>query len=303
MSSPLLVPINSVPVPAQARQADTDEQVVTLWLGCAASAHTREAYAKDVRFFLEFVGGRPLGSVKLAHIQDYRDDMMTRGLSLATINRRISSVRSLFSFAQRIGYLQFNVAAPLKSLTRRERLVERSLTPEQVEALVSALPAGKWRILGRLLYEAGLRISEALGLDGRDVIRRPDGGQVTVLGKGGKTRAVLVSYQLYAQLETLVDGPDDPLFRRDGGGRLGASRVRKVIGKACERAGLPHVSPHWLRHSHASHATDNGCPLHVLRDTLGHSSLAVTSRYIHARPNTSSSQFVVGRKVEKKEEA
>jgi integrase/recombinase XerD len=126
-----------------------------------------------------------------------------------------------------------------------------------------------------------------------------DGGQITVFGKGGVTRAI----QLPASVWKLVSGlhpadanPDDPVFRSrkaKHGGRLQPLAVLRIVRQAARRAGieLP-VSPHWLRHAHASHALDRGAPIHLVQATLGHASITTTGRYLHARPHDSSSRFL-----------
>ncbi len=88
--------------------------------------------------------------------------------------------------------------------------------------------------------------------------------------------------------------PDDAVFRSSrGGGPLDARQVRRIVAAAARRAGVDaNVSPHWLRHAHASHALDRGAAIHLVQATLGHSSVATTGRYLHARPTESSSKYL-----------
>jgi integrase/recombinase XerD len=146
----------------------------------------------------------------------------------------------------------------------------------------------------RLLYASGVRVSEVCGLKWRDLKERDDAGQVTVFGKGGKTRTILLSLATWRELLALRGGPDDPVFpSRKYGGHLDRSQVLRIVQTAAKRAGVVgKVSPHWLRHAHASHALDRGAPIHLVPATLGHSSVATTGRYLHARPTESSSKFL-----------
>jgi integrase/recombinase XerD len=147
----------------------------------------------------------------------------------------------------------------------------------------------------RLAYAAGLRISEVAGLRWRDLAARDDAGQVTVLGKGGRTRAVLLSPETWRTVEALRGDadPDAPVFRSAKGGPLGCPQVHRILKAAAARAGLPAtVSLHWLRHAHVSHALDRGAPAHLVQATVGHASLTTTSRYAHARPNDSSARYL-----------
>ena len=90
-------------------------------------------------------------------------------------------------------------------------------------------------------------------------------------------------------------GDDDPVFRSQKSGPLDRSQVHRIVKRAAARAGLsPAVSCHWLRHGHISHALDRGAPAHLVQATVGHASLQTTSRYAHARPNESSSTYLIG---------
>jgi integrase/recombinase XerD len=158
-------------------------------------------------------------------------------------------------------------------------------------------PDERNRALLTVMYFAGLRISEACGLCWRDVQPRDVAGQITVFGKGGKTRNILLPASTWRTLAGLrrTAGPDDPVFRSRKGGRLDASAIHRVVKAAAERAGLdPAISAHWLRHVHASHALDRGAPIHLVQATLGHSSVATTGRYLHARPTDSSARYLGG---------
>jgi integrase/recombinase XerD len=117
----------------------------------------------------------------------------------------------------------------------------------------------------------------------------------TVLGKGGKTRTVLLPGSVWKELQALCWGkrPGEPVFRSQKGGPLSTSQALRIVKKAARRAGFSErVSPHWLRHAHASHALDRGAPIHLVQATLGHSSVATTGRYLHARPTDSSARYL-----------
>jgi site-specific recombinase XerD len=153
------------------------------------------------------------------------------------------------------------------------------------------------RTLLRLLYLGGLRISEACDLRVRDLAPRDDAGQITVFGKGGKTRAVLLKASMWKDLAMQRGSdPDMPVFRsRKGSARLSTVQVHRIVKSAAARADLSAaVSAHWLRHAHVSHALDRGAPAHLVQATVGHASLQTTSKYAHARPTESSSKYLAG---------
>ena len=160
--------------------------------------------------------------------------------------------------------------------------------------MIALTPRRRDQLLLRVLYASASRVSEVCALKWADVQPNGDSGQLTLFGKGGKTRAVKLSkatwqaLQAYrAQAPSVAAG--DPVFLSQKGGPLDASQVHRIVRAAAQRASIAgNVSPHWLRHSHASHALDRGASVALVRDTLGHASLAVTSMYIHAKPNDSS---------------
>ena len=218
------------------------------------------------------------------------------GQAPATRVNATAAIISLFSFAQETGYLRFNLGKVLKAPPVKNTLAERILDEAAVHRMLALEPNARNRALLTLLYGGGLRISEVTGLRWRDLSERDGAGQVTVYGKGGKTRVVLLSGGTWTLLAGLrgAAGPDEAVFRsRKGGGPLDESAVHRIVKAAAERAGLSaEVSAHWLRHAHASHSLDRGAPIHLVQQTLGHASVATTGRYLHARPTDSSARYL-----------
>ena len=202
----------------------------------------------------------------------------------------LAAVKSLLSFAHTTGYLPVNPGRGLRLPGVRGRLAERIPSEEDVLSLLAHEPNRRNHALIRLLYAAGLRLSEACALCWRDIQPRGNAGQVTVWGKGEKERAVLLTEGTWRELMALRPrdaSPDAPVFRSRQGMPLSPSQAWRIVKAAAKRAGLasaPAFSPHWLRHAHASHALDRGAPISLVREGLGHASLATTSRYTHARP-------------------
>ena len=202
-------------------------------------------------------------------------------------------MKSLLAFAHRLGYLTFDVGRPLRLPANRNRLAERILAEGAIHKILALEPSRRNRALLRLLYAAGLRVSELSALTGQHLQERDEAGQVTVLGKGGKTRTVLLSAATWQELRGLGGDGDIPVFRSRNGGALSSSQVLRIVRAAAHRAGIQaRVSPHWLRHAHASHALERGCPIHLVQATLGHASVATTGRYLHARPTDSSARYL-----------
>ena len=278
------------------RPEPQDAQLVRLWLGAKASPETRRAYAGEIARFLVFAG-KPLPRVSLADLQAYAEALNSDSLKTSSQNRALTAIKSLLSFGHETGYLPFNVGAALKLRPSRDLLAQRILDEEEVARLIEAAPEGRDRVLLRLLYVSGIRAAELCGLKWRDALPRQDGGQITVYGKGGRTRTVLLKPGVWRQLLSLKSASataDQPIFRsRMGGGHLDSSQVRRIVYGAARRAGFEkNISPHWLRHAHASHALDHAAPIHLVQVTLGHASIATTGRYLHARPTESSSFYL-----------
>jgi integrase/recombinase XerD len=276
-----------------APQADTDTHLLTLWLHGRPSA-TQRAYGADATAFLAFVG-KELRACTLGDLQAYADYLATTQ-ALSSQARRIAAVKSLCAFGHRLGYLPFDVGRPLRLPASKQTLAERILPEPDVQRLLALEPQPRNRVLLRLLYAAGVRVSELCALRWRDVLPREGGaGQITVYGKGAKTRAVLLSAATWRELAPLHGDapPEAPVFRSRKGGALTAPQVWRIVRAAAARAGIAAgVSPHWLRHAHASHALDHGAPVHLVSTTLGHADLRATSAYTHARPGDSSARYL-----------
>ena len=303
-------------VPA-VRQADDDGHLVRLWLH-GKSPNTRDAYERDVRSFVDFADV-PLQRVTLGHLQDWSDRLEADRLAASTRARKLSAVKSLLTFGHRLGYLIYNVGAAVRPPKSKDGLAERILPEAAVHRVLAvadgAAESGRFvdqrnAVVLRLFYATGGRVSELAGLvwgdcQEREAERGGLSGQVTLYGKGGKTRRVLLSPATWAVLaahrgrerEAGYGGDGEPVFRsrKAGGGARPLSRQQlwRVVKGLARQAGLPEaVSPHWLRHAHVSHALDRGAPPHLVQQTVGHASLQTTSRYAHARPDDSSARYL-----------
>lgn len=263
--------------------------------GCTGARHTPRAPTRPMpRAFLAHAG-KPLRAVTLGDVQAFAAALAA--LAPASRARKVGTVKSLLGFAHRLGYVAFNVGAAVRLPPIKGTLAERIMDEPAVHRLLALEPDPRNHALLRLLYLGGLRISEACGLCWRDLSARDDAGQVTVFGKGGKTRAVLLQAGVWRELVALRGGAPDaaPVFRSRRGGHLTPKAVHEAVKAAGRRAGLPPaVSAHWLRHAHASHALDRGAPIHLVQATLGHASVATTGKYMHARPNDSSGRYLAG---------
>ena len=253
---------------------------------------TVEAYRRDLTMLADWLG-HPLASATTEELERWIAELRAQGLAPATIARRVASVRSFFRHAVLIGSVIENPAADLE-LPRRVRTLPRTLSPGEAERLIDAAAgttprALRDRALVELLYGAGLRVSEAVGLDraGVDLEQR----LVRTIGKGGKERVVPVGRQAVDALRRYLargrphlDRRHRPeLFLNAQGGALTRAGAFLILRRLAEKAGLEpeRVHPHLLRHSFATHLLEGGADLRSVQEMLGHADLATTELYTH----------------------
>ena len=246
--------------------ATTDEKVITMWLH-GKSKTSEKTYTSTVKQFLAFVG-KGLRELKLEDVQLWSSSLEMR-YSATTVKNKVNAVKSLFSFGQKIGYLQFNVGSPVTTPIAKDSLSSRILRHEDVVKLIEATSCQRDRIMLSVAYKCGLRRAELCGLTWSDLQPRGDSGQATVFGKGGKTRTVLIPRKLWNELMSLPrSGKTDAVFVSRNGGSIKPTRLHYIIKEASRKAGISEkASSHWLRHSHATGAIERGCDLHLLQQS------------------------------------
>lgn len=275
------------------QQAESDEQLIKLWLH-GRSKNTIKGYLYDINLFCQKIN-KPLKTVTLQDLQDYTDYLSEKEYAPATMKRILCAVKSLFAFGHRIGYLPFDTGKPLRIPTPKETISERIMDEDEIHYMIQNTNNQRDRLLLEVLYYTGLRVSEISGLKWSNLQARETTGQITVQTKGSKTNVILLPAQLWKNLlDYRKETPDDsPIFRSRKKGKLCVGQIQRIVKRVAEKAGLTgNISPHWFRHSHASHALDNGCPIHLVQKQLNHSSIATTGKYLHARPQESSSKYL-----------
>ena len=266
--------------------ADTDARLVALWLQSKRSAGTRRKYAEAAQRFLDAVG-KPLAAVTLSDLLAYGEALQAAGLKPATQAWHQMAVKSLLSFGARTGYLRYDVGRAWHAEKAPDTLSQRILTESEVLTLIAAAKRPRDRVLLRLLYLTGLRVSEVAGLTWEHVRRTEDGGAVlTIHGKGGKTRFVGIDAELLTELVAVSPSQRGPIFVSQKRSPLSARRIEGIVAALGRKALGKAVSPHWIRHCTATHALRRGMPISDVAAHLGHGSIAVTSRYLHANPTT-----------------
>ncbi|MGH9645614.1 MAG: tyrosine-type recombinase/integrase, partial [Bryobacteraceae bacterium] len=228
---------HALPVP---QQASSDEHLIRIWLH-GRSPHTQRAYLADVDRF-RGGAGKPLRSLTLADLQQHADALDE--LAPASRYRALSSIKSLLAFGHRIGYLPLDIGRALRLPGVRQRLAERILPEADLHRILGLESNPRNRAILTLLYASGARAAEVCGLCWRDLRPNGPGGQITVLGKGERTRAIQVPasvWKLLLELDPADRAPGDPVFRsrkEKTGGRLRPLAVLRIVRKAAQRAGI-----------------------------------------------------------------
>ncbi len=280
--------------------ATCDREFIHTWLNNKTKA-TQSAYIFTVQQFLQFID-KPLADVSLEDLQLWQQGLTLR-YKPVTVEKKTITIKSLFSFAYEVEYISTNPGKFLKIPKIKNTLAERILDTDSVRLLLSAPNYqsyhGDWlqerdRLILSLMYSCGLRVSEVINLTWADLKPHRKGGKVTVFGKGGKTRILVVPPKLWQALcGWKKQSCEDYVFVSRRQKKLDRSAVHRLIKKACKQAGIDEkTSAHWLRHSHASHALDRGCNVRLLQQSLGHSSVTTTEKYLHVSPDRSSSEFI-----------
>jgi integrase/recombinase XerC len=279
-------PAASMRFNCEAGRAMLDELIQEFLDNLAArrSAHTVRSYGSDLAQLSIFLEGNfDLAPGRL------RGFLRQYGASPTTRARKLSTLRTFVKFLKQTGRLDHDPTEALEAPIRRKRL-PKAISQLQASDLLDQPPAGKTplrdRALLELMYAAGLRASETVGVNLADLDFKE--GALLVRGKGSKERVTLFgqacaeALQEYVRAERVADAGETALFTNDKGRRLTTRTVQNVVKRWALRAGLPpETSPHTLRHSFATHLLDGGADLKSVQQLLGHESLATTQIYTH----------------------
>jgi integrase/recombinase XerC len=249
-------------------------------------------YAAGLDALLTLTPGVAPGEVRTHHIRRAVAQLRSRGLDARTIARMLSSWRGFFRWMARHHGLAADPAAGVRA-PKMPKALPKALTPDQAGALLDraangALEVGD-RAMFELFYSSGLRLAELVALDAPDARSILKDAEVTVIGKGRKTRTVPVGAKALDALRTWVGmrpqvarAGEPALFVGARGERVNPGVVRRRLARWALSAGLgTHVHPHSLRHSFASHVLQSSGDLRAVQELLGHASISTTQVYTH----------------------
>ncbi|PNK05562.1 integrase [Cylindrospermopsis raciborskii S10] len=227
-----------------------------------------------------------------AHFRNYQEYLYQSGKTINTINTYTNIIKSFFTFLRDESVLPTNITHRVKSPKPVSALRERILTRAEIDAMITLETNTRNRLILQLLFFCGLRVSELTILLWADIKDNGSTAYVHITGKGNKQRTLIIPPLLWASLKSHKTTNESPLFKsRKGGKNLTQKAVWDIVRTASQRIGIS-ASPHWLRHTHASLALHNGADINQVSTSLGHSSVATTTKYLHARPNDCSSLYL-----------
>lgn len=277
------------------------------------SVNTQMAYQRDLLSFINWQRTRQKQSTSRQDLQQYIGYLRQRGQKTSSIIRAIASLRGWFAWQKTTGIVAEDPLEAMHNPVRAKKL-PAVLSKDEVEKMIEAAQSSRDKLIIELLYGAGLRVSELVGLDVKDV--NLSQSYVRCLGKGSKERIVPIGRQALScvqdymkELKDSDSTPGDtksratdaspetprktraltqvkhvvrPLFRDRGGNRLSRLVVWQVVKRLAKKAGVEKtLSPHTLRHSFATHLIENGADLRSVQELLGHANIVTTQLYTH----------------------
>ena len=263
------------------------------------SAHTMAAYRNDLSALAQFLSPEnspPISwvSVDERGIRSFLDDLDKRGYSLSTKSRKIASAKSFFNFLKTEGIIQNNLMQEVRQ-PRSGQVIPKALSIEEVNLLLNFKAENNSTedlrdgVMVELMYAAGLRVSELVGLNIRDVDL--DVGSVRTIGKGYKERIIPIYETAVESVSEYIafirpihskSQKEEALFLNRRGCRLTRQAVWLRLSKLAIKVGIStKITPHMLRHSFATHLLHGGASLRHVQELLGHSNIATTQIYTH----------------------
>jgi integrase/recombinase XerD len=263
------------------------------------AANSIAAYKRDLAKFNSFLNGAALSEVSPEVINSFESSLREAKLSVASINRVDSTLRSFFKHLQQ----EYGFADPTLEIapSKSARRLPKALTIKQIVSMIdAAFREGdpitlRDQAMLELLYSSGARVSELIGINLNDLstVQTAD-GEITTLklrGKGSKERIVplgsfaakaIDSYviRIRPDLAAKNSKPSAALFLNSRGGRISRQSAWQMVLDSAKAAGVTeHVSPHVFRHSYATHLLDGGADIRVVQELLGHASVTTTQIY------------------------
>ncbi len=260
------------------------------------STHTIAAYKTDISQCLQFLKTsfeiEEPSAVRHQFLRSWMVELLEIGIGARSINRKISALRAFFNYLKKQGRVSNNPTSKIIAPKVPKRLPQY-LQEKEIDALLDAeafepdFSGQRDRMLLLLLYHTGLRRAELIHLDTRDIDRQRM--NIRVLGKGGKERLIPFGPNLLREIDAYLalryqtfHTNSGPLCLTNEGNKMTPKIVYSIVKKHLQRVStISMKSPHALRHSFATHLSNNGAELNAIKELLGHANLAATQVYTH----------------------
>ena len=266
--------------------------LIVTWLS-DKSPNTKKTYERIVREFFNHYHSSQLSlmAVTASHVSAFVFKHL-EALSPRTQAVYLNTLSSLFRFLQKEGYRPIDPTSPIKRIRLDSKEGMRIPEKDSIFHIINKCENPRNRALIKFLYYTGFRVSEVVSVKWTDLDVRPNGVKITVMGKGRKTRSVVIPKEVYEEVVNSTSGDrKGPLFKSQKGGTLSARQIQSIIKEESARAGID-AHPHLFRHAHASHALKNGANLRLISHSLGHCSISTTEIYLHVDPDDSSGLYL-----------
>lgn len=277
-----------------------DLAIIGSWLYQKATK-TQRYYRRIVRDFFGFYPGLTLKTTQITHLALFLKTYSKKEETChqSTRNTYKNALSSLFSFAAKTGFIERNPALALDNIKTPDKIYSKVLSREQVQQMLLKESSLRNQMLLKILYFTGVRVEELSQLKKTSFQKSEQGLIMIVEGKGRKVRSIHLPTHMENEIQLYLPNlPSEYLFttERNNFGHfkpLSTSQIFRIIKKSALQAKLSVApSPHWLRHTSATHAIEAGAPIHVVQRSLGHESISTTGKYLDIRPKESVGDYL-----------
>jgi integrase/recombinase XerC len=258
------------------------------------SQHTVIAYRKDLEDFFSYLdteyGKIALSEISHSFIRSWLVSMKENKMTSRSLNRKISTLKSFFKYLLKTGVITVTPMSKIIS-PKNDKKLPHFVREDDIKRLFALEFPDDWsgktsRMILMLFYQTGMRVSELVNL--KETALNASGGNIKLLGKGNKERIIpldknfIQALEEYTAAKKATLGNIEWLLTDDKGKQLNARRVYDIVKNNLSAVtSIEKRSPHILRHSFATHLTNNGAELNAVKELLGHASLAATQVYTH----------------------
>lgn len=223
----------------QRPKASEWDQLVSIWLHGRPQS-TQDMYRPVITTFRKWIQDKPISQITLQDLQDFADTLA--GQKPRTRERKLCTLKSLTGFCHKTGFIPFDVGAALRLPKIADDLASKLLSPADIAKMIDAEPKLRNKVLMETLFSTGIRASEAAGLDWKDLQPRgKEAGQISVFGKGGRTRSIIIPKSVWKALQTFRPpeaGRDTAVFMADNGRRLTRNAISIIVSRAGRRVNI-----------------------------------------------------------------